>query len=129
MIQRYFPFLDAVGSGTPTYFGSATGSTGSSSFQQETKNITGAAGSVVTLQVTTYTVNNPSGQLLVNGTQVYLNTTFTVTLDGAGAGSFLARVQGDPSYSGTVVFGIFTIIGVSVGSIGSPASQGISKAF
>lgn len=130
MIIRYAYALDSGGAtGTPCFFAPASGISSSASFYQETENISGAAGAVVTIQVTTYTNNNTMGELLVNGSLYFLNNTFTVTLDGSGNGSFLARVQGDPGQSGTVVRAIFTITSVTIGQTGSPVIKQISKVF
>lgn len=130
MIGRYYPALDPGGaSGVSCVFAASTGASSSATFYQETENLTGAAGAVVTLQVTTYTNTNTIGQLLVNSIQLFLNSTFTVTLDGSGNGSFLARVQGDAAQNGTVVRGIFSITSVSVGQVGGASTKQISKTF
>ena len=72
MILRYASALDPGGaSGTPCLFGTTTGITGGPSFGQETENISGAAGAIVNLQVTLYTVSNTMGQVLVNSSQVF----------------------------------------------------------
>jgi len=109
-------------SGTPSQYISPSGSSGSPSFYQETENVTGAAGAILTFQVTL-------GQVMVNGGIYFLNDTFTVTLDGSGNGSFVARVQGDAGDTGTAVEARFTIISVSIGQIGSPSNIIISKTF
>jgi hypothetical protein len=130
-IIRYIWALDSGGAtGTPARFASPSGGTGSASYYQEQTNLTGAAGAVVTLQVTTYNNrSNTYGEVLVNGAQVFLNDTFSVTLDGSGHGSFTSRVQGDPTQSGTGILAIFSITGVTVGQTGTPASYQISKTF
>lgn len=130
MIARYAYMLDPGGSsGVACSFGTPTGSSGSASFQQETENIHGAAGAVVTVQLTTYTVTNIAGEVLVNGGQVFLNNITTITLDGSGNGSFLARVQGSPTDPGTIVRATFTITSVSIGQLISGTTQTISKVF
>lgn len=130
MIGRYYLALDAGGaSGVSCVFAASTAISGSATFYQETENLTGAAGAIVTLQVTTYSNTNTLGQLLVNSVQLFLNSTFTVTLDGSGNGSFLARVQGDAAQAGTIVRGIFNITSVSIGQIGGASTKQISKAF
>jgi hypothetical protein len=131
MIARYFWALDPGGaSGTPCIYTGRTAVSGSASYAQETENITGAAGAVVTLQVTAYTTGgNTMGQLFINGSAVFLNTSFTVTLDGSGHGSYTIIVQGDPSQTGTAVFARVTIQSVSVGQLGNPLFIQVSKAF
>jgi len=122
--------IDASGvTGVACYFGANTNISGSASFQQETKNIVGAASAVVTIQVTTLTITNTSGKMFVNGVRKYLNDIFTITLDGTGAGSFLSNIQGDPTDTGTVIYCIYTIQGVTIGYIGTPNIMGISKVF
>jgi len=116
-------------SGTPSQYISPSGSSGSPSFYQETENVTGAAGAILTFQVTLYINANDMGQVMVNGGIYFLNDTFTVTLDGSGNGSFVARVQGDAGDTGTAVEARFTIISVSIGQIGSPSNIIISKTF
>lgn len=130
MIIRYVDSLDPGNvPGLRCLFAASTNSSGSATYYQETENIAGSVGAVVTLQVTSYTNTNTAGQVLVNSSQVYLNSTFNVTLDGAGNGNFLARVQGDASQTDTVVSATFTITGVSIGPIGSPSNKQISKTF
>ena len=129
-VKRYYFSLDPGGaSGVSCLFGSDTSSSGSSIYQQETKNITGAAGAVVTIKVTNYFNNNRTGSMFVNDIQKFLNDSFTITLNGAGAGSFVAKVQGDSSNTGTLITAQYTIIGVTIGQIGSPANKSISKTF
>ena len=129
-IIRYLWALDPGGAtGTPSLFAAPTSITGSASYYQEQTNITGAAGAVVTLQVTSLTSSNTYGEVLINGSQVFLNNVFTVTLDGSGNGSFISRCQGDPTQTNTAVRATFTITGVSIGQTGTPSSHQISKAF
>ncbi len=114
----------------PYRFGTTTDITGDTTFAQETENIIGVPGGIATITVSTYTVTNSSGQVMVNGSQVFLNNTFDITLDGSGNGSFVAKVQGDPANTGTVVRAIFTITAVTAGgTIGNPDSKQISKVF
>jgi hypothetical protein len=130
-IIRYIAALDPGGAtGTPALYAAASNISGSASYYQEQTNVSGAAGAVVTFQVTTCnTSSNAYGQILVNGSQVFLNNTFTVTLDGSGNGSFISRCQGDPTETGTAVQAVFSIIGVSIGQTGTPSTHQISKVF
>src|SRR6185312_6605354 len=130
-IIRYIWALNPGGAtGTPCTFGAPSNMSSSASYSQEQDNITGAAGAVVTIQVTGYNnISNRYGEVLVNGGQVVLNDTFTVTLDGTGNGSFIARCQGDPTQTGTGIWVIFTVTGVSIGQIGNPSTHGTSKTF
>jgi phage gp45-like len=130
MVKRYYAGLDGAGaSGTPCYFDASTNVTGNSSFAQETENIVGAAGADVLVQVTLYTVTNPTGKVLVNASQVFLNNTFTITLDGSGNGSFVARVEGSASATGTIVRAVFQLMNVTIGQLGTPKVKQISKVF
>jgi hypothetical protein len=131
-IIRYIWGLNPGGAtGTPASFtGAVSNIMESASYYQEQTNITGAASAVVTLQVTGYNnISNRYGEVLVNGGQVVLNDVFTVTLDGSGNGSFISRCQGDPTQTGTGMWVVFTITGVSTGQVGTPASHEISKTF
>jgi uncharacterized membrane-anchored protein YitT (DUF2179 family) len=130
MLNRYYPALDPGGaSGTPCLFTAASSISSSATYYQETENLQGAAGAVVTIQVTTYTNTNPNGRVLVDSDDVLLNAIFYVTLNGSGLGSFVARVQGQAGATGTIVRAVFTIVGVSSGSIGAPDTKQISKTF
>lgn len=111
------------------YFEASTGVTGSDTFEEETINIIGEPGGTATIEITTYTVTNSSGQVKVNGTIAFLSNTNNVLLDGTGHGSFIARVQGDPLDTGTIVRAIFTITAVTSGVIGTPDTKQISKVF
>lgn len=114
----------------PYRFGTSTNITGDATFEQETENLIGPPGGIATITVTTYTVTNSAGQVRVNGSQVFLNNTFDITLDGTGNGSFVAKVQGDDTDTGTVVRAIFTITSVTGGgTIGTPSTKQISKVF
>ena len=131
--ERYYNILDAgVNSGTPCIFGSDTGSVGNSTYQQEQKNITGAAGATVSIQVTTMLNTNgsiPGSGAKFNSTWVYLNDVFTVTLDGSGNGNFISLVTGNPANTGTYIFVTYTIIGVTTGYIGSVNTKSTSKTY
>ncbi|MEI8111168.1 MAG: hypothetical protein WCH59_09285 [Chitinophagia bacterium] len=133
MLHRYVNTLDGGSfSGVACNFGAATNTSSNSSYYQETTNIVGAAGAVVTVQVTSYTNTNgtpPSAGVQVDNAFVYLNNTFTVTLNGSGQGSFVSRVSGNPTNTGTIVRATFTITGVTTGYVGTPNSRQISKAF
>jgi len=132
MIKRYVVALDPGGaSGVSCGFTADSGQSSSAAFTQETKNIHGAAGAVAVVQVTALTTTNSIGQLKVNGSQAFLNNTFNITLDGSGNGSFLARVEGSPSETGTVIFVTFTIQSVTIGHVttGADKIKGISKVF
>lgn len=112
-----------------TYFTSDTNISGSSSFYQADVNIVGQASAVVTVKVTAYTVTNIDGKIFVNTNQVFLNDTFTISLNGSGNGHFTVKLQGDASNTGTVVFCTFTITGATLGKIGSPSTHNESKVF
>jgi len=135
MLKRYYAAVSgADDGGTPnTYFLAYTGRTFSPTFIQETEQLTGVAGAVLTLQITALNLStppNPIGKLMINGTQMFLSQTFTVTLDGSGLGSFLFRIEGaavtsPPSFVG----GTVTIIGMNLGFPSAPISVSLSKNF
>ena len=130
MLRVYYWSLNqATASGTPCHFNGVTGSSGNAYSQTETDNIVGAAGAVVTIQITQYTVTNSNGQIRVNGSLVFMNNTFTVTLDGSGNGSFTTTLSGDPADTGTVVRVQYTIVSVSTGQITTPNTLQASKVF
>ena len=129
-VKRYYNALDIdVVSGSSTVFSGETNISSSATFKQVTKNIIGSGGAVVTIKVTQLINTNADGKAFVNTVQKFLNNTFTVTLDGEGAGSFVAKVQGDSSNTGTIVTIQFTIIGVTSGYIGAPSQTELSKSF
>lgn len=111
-----------------TNYGATDFISGDASTENELKHVQGAPGAVVTIKVTGYTNTNSNGRVQANFSDVYLNTTFTVTLDASGLGSFNAKVSGDASDHG-LVMGQFTIINTSIGSVGSPDVYTISKVF
>jgi hypothetical protein len=117
MIKRYRMQVTSGASGVSCFFDVDTSTSGNASFFQATVNIVGAAGAVVIIQVTTYTNNNSGGSLKVNGSLVFLGDSFNVTLNGSGNGSFVCRIDGNPSDSDSVVRGVFTIMGVSIGQV------------
>jgi hypothetical protein len=130
MLKRYVAALAPGAGGTPnTNFGSTTNITGNASFDQEQANLVGVAGATLTIQMTTYTNNNNMGQLKINGNLVTPGYTFTVVLDGSGNGHFIAYIQGNAGNTGTVVRGIFTIVGISSGTANTPITYQISKVF
>lgn len=133
MLHRYVSTLDAgAASGVACNFAASSNVSSTSSFYQETENIVGAAGAVVTIQVTTYNNTNgspPGSGVQVDNQFVVLNNTFTITLNGSGQGSFVANASGNPTNTGTIVRAIFTITGVTTGYIGTPNSKQISKSF
>jgi len=112
-----------------TSFGATDFISGDSSSDYESKHVQGAPGSVVTIEVTSYTNTNSGGHLQVNSSDVFLSNTFTVTLDAGGLGSFNASITGDASDTGTVVMGTFTIISTAIGSVSGTTTYTISKIF
>lgn len=135
MIKRYYGAVSADdGTGTPnTHFLAFTGRTFSPTFIQETEQLTGVSGAVLTLKVTALNLStppNPIGKFMVNGTQMFLNQTFPITLDGSGLGGFLLRVEGQAATSpATFVGGTVTIVGMTLGFPSSPISVSLSKNF
>lgn len=130
MLKRYAAILDTgVGGGTPCYFDAFTNVSSGASFYQEDATIKGTALATVQLQITSYANDNSVGQLYVNGTVCALNQIVNITLDAMGEFTYTQRVQGNPAESGTYVFGIISIVGVSAGYISSPSSRSISKIF
>lgn len=128
MLRRYYTGL---GGKRLARFFTPTPISGDSSQDTEQSNLYGLPGASLTIKVITLTNSNSLGRLYVNGSQVFLNNTFPVSLDGSGRGSFLARVQGDPTDHGSIVLGRFQIIFASIGDI-APAPKDqyqISKAF
>lgn len=98
------------------------------SYDNENATLIGVPGAVLTIQVVNY-VNTNDGTLKVNGSQVFLNNTFTVTLDANGQGMFNARIDGYSDKRGTVILGKFQITATTSGSITTPDSFQISKVF
>jgi hypothetical protein len=133
MIGRYYVALDPGGTtGTACIFTTDSAITGNSSYAQDQKNITGAAGAIVTIQVTNLVNTNgsiPGSGAQYNTTWAHLNDTFTVTLDGSGNGNFISLVTGNPAHTGTVILIQYTIVGVSSGYIGSPNVKQTSKVY
>lgn len=133
MIARYcLGALDPGGAtGTPCVFAATTFVGGSASFEHEVANITGAAGAIVTIQLTLYTNSNHTGRVLANFSPIFLNNTITVTLDGSGNGNFDSQVDGDPTQTGTIVRAQYTITNVTIGQLGLGAAiqYQISKVF
>lgn len=130
MLKEYYYALDPGGAGgTEVKFVNSTNVNFGATFYEEQMNLEGAAGATVTVQVTTLTITNSFGQLLVDGIAGFLNYQFPVVLDGSGNGAFDARVQGAAGETGTIVRAIFTIVGVTIGQIGSPNTKQISKTF
>ena len=138
MLRPYIWSIDAGPSGpvgTPCYYTGRTNMTDSASYVQATENLSGAGSAVVTIQVTKL-VNtngsNPSAVQVNTGSgwlSVSLNSTFQVTLDASGVGSFISLIQGSAANTGTLIDVIYTIVGVSSGQIGSPNGQEESKTF
>ena len=130
MIDLYYFSLDPGGTtGTACIFVADTGSIGNSTYQQEQKNITGAAGAVVSIQVVQLINTNGGAGAYYGIINAHLNDVFTVTLDGSGNGNFISKVTGNPANTGTVIFIKYTIIGVTTGYIGSPNSVQTSKVY
>ena len=135
MIRDYYFALDPGGAGgVVCKFVNSTDVSFGASFYEERMNIEGAAGATVSVQIIQFINTNDDpltvgNGLFVNNLRRDLNFIFTVTLDGTGNGSFLAKVKGNPVNTGTVMLGKFQIIGVSTGTIGSPNTKQISKTF
>lgn len=131
MIKRYVNAIDSGDAGgTPnTYFDANTNVLDSATFDQHQANLIGVAGATLTIQVTSYFNNNPIGKVLVNGTQIFLNQTFPIVLDGGGLGHYLVRVEGNAGASNSVVSATLTIVGMTAGFPSSPIGNGISKIF
>jgi hypothetical protein len=130
MIKRYANVIGEVaGGGTPCYFSSFTNQTSGASFYQEDATITGAAGALVTLQVTGYDTDNSTPAFYINTQIRVLNGIVYVTLDGTGHVTIPLRVEGNAAETGTHLFGIVTIVGVSSGSPSGLVSRTVSKIF
>jgi len=130
MLKNYAAILDAgVGGGTPCYFDSFTNVSSGAGFYQEDATIKGAAGASVQLQITTSFTDNSVGALIVDAQVCVLNRIVFVTLDGTGSVTYTQKVEGNPAETGTQINAIITIVGVSIGSIGTPNSRPISKIF
>jgi hypothetical protein len=128
MVNRYYIGL----AGKPAArFMPYTSISGDVSQETELANLYGIPAAVLTIQVVTYINNNPIGKLKVNASEVFINNTFTVTLDSSGRGSFTAQVSGDSTAHGTTVLGKFEIISTSIGSIITDTTKDyqISKVF
>lgn len=95
--------------------------------EEETANLKGKPGAVLTITLNPLT-NNNGGTLKVNSVIVAENDTFTVTLDSNGEGTFTARIDGLAN-SPSVIRGYFTITATTDGTIGSPDYYQISKVF
>lgn len=93
----------------------------------EIANLSGIPAITITITLDRLT-NNNGGQLKVNGTQAFQGNTWNVVLDGSGNGSLDVEIDGVTN-SGTAILGHFTITAVSSGTIGSPSTYQISKAF
>ena len=124
MIKRYYPFI--LGKRT-TFFRSniLTASTAQTSTYSTV--ISGAVGSVVTLKVTTLTHTSGSAVFKVNGTQYFLNDTFTVTIGSNGLVTITEFLDAGATTSGTVLETILTIMSTTKGAIGNPSTQQNTK--
>lgn len=131
MVKRYIYSLDPGGAtGTPVRFEADTEQAGNSSYSQMRINISGPVACVVRVQVTTYDNNtNTAGVIKVSGSPVFINNYQDYTLDGTGNASFLCRLEGDPSQSGTHIRVIFTIVSITDGQFGSPITRQEDKVF
>lgn len=130
MIKRYANVVGEVaGGGTPCGFTAFTNQTSGASFYQEDATITGAAGALVTLQVTGYNSNNSTPAFYINNQIRVLNGIVYVTLDGTGNKTIPLRVEGNAAETGTFIVGIVTIVGVSSGSPSGVTSRTVSKNF
>lgn len=135
MIERYYHALDPGGAtGVPCVFDPVTNIINNAISLQETFNISGASNAVVTVQLIEYnnTNNRVNADVLgifINGAKKELNDTFQVTLDPFGLSQITAKIMGDPSVTGSIVYGKFAIVAVSTGFIGVRSTQVISKSF
>lgn len=130
MLKEYYYALDPGGaSGTPCKFVASTDIEFGATYYQERMNLEGAADAIVSVQVTTLTITNDFGRLLNDGIVSFLNEVIPVPLGAGGAGSFVSRVEGNAGDTGTIVRAIYTIVGVTIGTIGSPNTKQISKTF
>lgn len=128
MIKRYIiPKVSQAG--TACNFDTSTNISSGAFFYQETMNLVGAPGALVTLQVSDFNSTNSAGALYIDGVLKTFSDRIYVTLDGSGNGSFVARVEGDPIQTGTIVYAIMEIDGVSSGYIGTNNTKTISKTF
>ncbi len=93
----------------------------------EVANIFGTPGVTVTVTLDNY-VNTNGGKLKVNGSEAYINNTWDVLIGNNCQGHLDVEIDGVIN-PGTAILGHFTITSVSAGSIGTPDSYQISKAF
>lgn len=96
----------------------------------ETVQIKGEPGATVTVTVGNY-ANTNTGTLIFDSTLITtIGQTFTFLLDGSGLSAVIsAHINGVSGHMGSIILGRFDITAVTVGSIGSPSTFTISKAF
>lgn len=109
------------------HFGETTFVSGDSLTDVEIANFSGVPGATVVIKLDNV-INNNGGTLKVNGSAAFLNNTWSVVLDGSGAGTLDVAIYG-VTHAGTVILGHFTIISVTAGTIGTPNTYQISKTF
>lgn len=109
------------------HFGATTFVSGDDLVDVEVANFSGIPGATVVIKLDNV-INNNGGTLKVNGSAAYLNNTWSVVLDGSGNGVLNVEIDGVTN-SSSVILGHFTIISISVGTIGSPNTYQISKVF
>jgi hypothetical protein len=125
MIRRYLPKGQALFRKTLFSSNILTGST--TRTQTYNTAITGEPGSVVTFGVTTYTHSNGGASFTVDGVSHVLSDTFTRTLDSGGNASFVQVIDIGTTTPGNAINVILTITNTTIGPIGIPATNNISK--
>jgi hypothetical protein len=110
-------------------FGTTTFVSGDESNDVEIANLEGPAGSTITVEMTQYDNTNSNGYIQVNTGSAFPGNQWQVVLDSSGKGSLDVVIHGDAGSTNTIIRGIFKIVGVSSGSIGSPDTFQTSKVF
>jgi len=122
----YSDTIDVIQSGTR--FGDTTFNGGDDWNESETANIIGGQpGATITITLDTLT-NTNGGQLKVNGLQAFQGYTWNIVLDSNGNGSLDVDIAG-LEHPSTSILGHFTVTSVTGGTIGTPNTYQISKAF
>jgi hypothetical protein len=95
----------------------------SDTITESTQIIGGPASGNVTIKVTSYG-GVPGSYFNLNGTNMVLDDTAVIPLDASGAASYVTITHCGPGFGGGGGFSCaITIIAVSAGAIGSPASR------
>lgn len=120
---------------TGTRFNDVTVVSENSTTSTEKTTITGGSpGAVLTFQITTFNSSDPTSvyfNIVGQGDQ-FLNSTFPITLDASGNGTYTSILyaglgSAGPTGHGGGTFVVVTLISVSAGTIGNPSSRGYSK--